>query len=313
MTADSNHEARLAFLARVWETKPEVMRDAYAAPFLTEEELYTAIKNLWNRRAHEDLIPYLDGRVAFAGEAARVLEPSASTFEEYCHDVSDRLGGATFGVSITRLERYSEEFRSRVEGISDFLLERHGVPAGYFKGSSFFGNYAKTPFEIHTDPAGILTWTVKGTKRMLVWPGAYFKDNPKMLNMGSHQQILDRLENYEADAIVLEAGPRDLMYWPAEYWHAGQGGSEYHATVTLSYYFWAGITSLIGKTIQAELQARLGERSTYWGSLEAGADLPSPIQAGLDAFKELYEQGLLEQAVVGKWQARLQNKGFEPV
>lgn len=195
------------FLTSVWEKRAAILRGAYDAPFLTEEELYAAIRNLWSQRGVNDLNPYFDGRTPFAGEASVVLEPKESTFAAYCAGVSQRLGGIPFGVSITRLERYSETFRSKVAGIVDFLARQNGMPAGFFNGGSFFGSYTKTPFEIHTDPGSVLTWPVKGTKRMLVWPQSYFDKEPSVFSLGIHKQVLDKLENHEHGAEVLLAEP----------------------------------------------------------------------------------------------------------
>jgi hypothetical protein len=313
MTPNKNRTNCEEFLASVWEERAAILQSAYDAPFLTEEELYAAIQNLWSQRGFDDLNPYFDGRTPFAGEASVALEPKEATFEAYCAGVSQRLGGVPFGVSITRLERYSETFRSKVSDIVNFLTQQSGIPAGFFNGGSFFGSYTKTPFEIHTDPGSVLTWPVKGTKRILVWPQAYFDKEPSVFNLGIHKQVLDKLENHEHGAEVLKAEPGDLMYWPANYWHAGKGTSGYHATVTLSYYYWTSIAGLIGKTVQAGLEARLGPKATYWGSWDKTATLPETIKDALGILRELVDDRVIDQSVQKKWNARLENGGFEPV
>lgn len=313
MKSEENTELTEEFLGRVWENSPAILRNAPDGPLLTEEELYAAIQNLWSRRAFDDLNPYFDGRVPFNGEAAIVLDPKEATFEDYCLGVSERLGGLPFGVSITRLERYSAAFQSRVSRVVNFLTQHSGVPAGFFNGGSFFGSYTKTPFEIHTDPAAILTWPVKGTKRILVWPEAYFENEPTVYDMGTHKQVIDTLENHEHGAEVLTAEPGDLMYWPANYWHAGKGTSGYHATVTLSYYYLSSIAGLISKTVQDGLEKRLGARSVYWGSWAKASHLPDSLTEALDILRELVDDSIIDQSVQKRWDARLANSGFEPI
>ena len=313
MTPNNNRANREEFLASVWEKRPAILRGAYDAPLLTEEELYAAIQNLWGQGGFDDLNPYFDGRNPFAGEASVVLEPREATFEAYCAGISERLGGIPFGASITRLERYSEIFRSKVAGVVDFLTQQSGIPAGFFNGGSFFGSYTKTPFEIHTDPAGVLTWPVRGTKRILVWPKSYFDKEPSVFDLGTHKQVLDKLENHEKGAEVLAAEPGDLMYWPADYWHAGKGTSGYHATVTLSYYYLRSIAGLIGKTVQASLEARLGPKAIYWGSWDKTSNLPETIKDALGVLRELVDNSVIDQSIQRKWNACLENGGFEPV
>jgi hypothetical protein len=308
-----NKANREEFLTSVWENRPGILQGAYDGPLLTEDELYAAIQNLWSKGGFDDLHPYFDGRTPFANEASAVLQPRESTFKAYCAAVSERLGGIPFGASITRLERYSEVFRSRVAGVVDFLTQHSGLPAGFFNGGSFFGSYTKTPFEIHTDPAGTLTWPVTGTKRILVWPRSYFEKDPSVFVMGNHKQVLDRLENHESAADVLQAEPGDMMYWPADYWHAGKGTSGYHATVTLSYYYGKSIAALIGKTVQAGIEARLGANASYWGSWDRTADFPEIINGALGVLRELVDDKVIEQSIQRQWNACLENKGFEPV
>ena len=311
MFIESNHKE---FLLGIWEKEASVLQGAYATPPIDAEELYEAVKTLWAKKDFEDINPYIDGRNPFPTEYT-LFEPTEANFADYCAAVSERVGGVPFGAQILHIERHCDSLRNKLGELAGMLAKEHGMPAGYFNGGAFFGNYSETPFGIHTDPAAITTWPVLGgSKRVLVWPDSYFDDNPQNIPIGrSHKLMLDNLEQYRKDAQVLEAKPGDLMYWPSSHWHMAQGEHGIHATVSLSYYYWNSFSRMVARAVEADLEKQLGDRCDVWGSWTLDQEFPDGFTAAIGALKKTVDGGVVNRVLQEHWNAYVANGGFSPV
>lgn len=96
----------------------------------------------------------------------------------------------------------------------------------------FAGAYHRGFFGVHKDDQDVVTFVLEGRKRFLLWPFEYFAGRPDFPSGGGERgHIFTNLDPgpHRADALVLEGGPGDLLFWPAEWWHLAEGDGA-HAT-----------------------------------------------------------------------------------
>ncbi len=89
----------------------------------------------------------------------------------------------------------------------------------------FYGNYSSSFTGVHKDTQEIMAFVVRGNKRILVWPFDYFLSRVEGLSPGDkyfNKRLQIDHRKYRKDALVLDARPGDVMYWPSEYWHVSE-------------------------------------------------------------------------------------------
>jgi hypothetical protein len=91
----------------------------------------------------------------------------------------------------------------------------------------FVGDYLTTPLGIHRDPESVFHFPVTGSKRIRIFGSDYMDAHPFL---GGSTDYADHLEQ----TILLESGPRGLLYWPSSAWHVGEGDGEFSASLALS-------------------------------------------------------------------------------
>lgn len=145
-----------------------------------------------------------------------------------------------FGLMVTRFEAIHPEIWS---SLTAFLHDaRHcidyPVPRAFV--DLFYGNYRSSFTGVHKDTQEIFAFVVRGKKRMLAWPFDYFLSRVAGLSRGDryfHMRLPVDPRKYRKDAIVLEAEPGDVFYWPSDYWHvADNPDGGFSAMVSLGLY-----------------------------------------------------------------------------
>lgn len=114
------------------------------------------------------------------------------------------------------------------------LLHRERAPVGGASFDLFTGAYRRGFFGVHKDDQDVVTFVVEGHKRFYLWPFERFAERPgaaPATELGVH--LLTDLDPapHLADALVLEGGPGDVFYWPAEWWHLAASDGELCTTV----------------------------------------------------------------------------------
>lgn len=92
------------------------------------------------------------------------------------------------------------------------------LPVGGTSFDAFIGRYGRTAFGLHKDDQDVVTVVVEGRKRFHVWPFDAF-DAPPHLRLKNHRLGDADLAPDAPAPIVLEGGPGDVLFWPAECWH----------------------------------------------------------------------------------------------
>jgi len=207
------------FARQFWEKKPTVFRERFETPLFPPEEVFCALR----RAAADDSAPrtvWVD-QVYVPSARDRVHLPSNEdkSFTDYCCG----LPSADVCVVHYELQRYSPEIWMRARG---FLLDVMNVVGLPTKADIdvFYGRYRATPRGPHTDTAGNFSFVIEGRKKMLMWPPGYFESRRLSVTRNGSDGMKDianprSYHRFAKDAVVLEGGPGDVLYWPSSYWH----------------------------------------------------------------------------------------------
>lgn len=125
------------------------------------------------------------------------------------------------GMVCNDLQAIDPALWSRVRRFLSGLFSRVGLPPGGAMFDLFVGRYRRGFFGLHKDDQDVLTFVIEGKKRFLVWPFETFAGEPGF-DPGARllPARLGEIEaRYRDEAVLLEGGPGDLLYWPAEWWH----------------------------------------------------------------------------------------------
>ena len=122
------------------------------------------------------------------------------------------------------------------------------------------------------------------------------------------------------DATTLEGGPGDVLYWPADHWHVGEGASGFAVSLSMA------VTPGSGPPVEFFQRAwnEAGERLGSSGRKSGPAVRPSGLQASARGISRSVETarrslekaiggGSLEDAVKSEWLERATSLGIENV
>jgi len=177
---------------------------------------------------------FVDGRPAAKEELQRLaVQSEAQPFEDYAKRLELEFPKQDVSIILDRCEKGLPRVRRSLMPLLHDLFSIVGYPARLNHACLYAGRYRTTAFGIHKDPCHVLMFCGIGKKVMAFWPPDYF---------ASHEGINDRLpyadvSQYLRDATILEITPRDLLYWPADYWHVSISEADhFNAAISLGIY-----------------------------------------------------------------------------
>jgi hypothetical protein len=288
-------EAWASFARRYWEREPFLFRGALPQLPASPDSILAVMAEMGEHaRAGtiESLIQCFreDGFMLSGPAAGRHLPaPQDRSAGAYADRLTRRLG--RFALLLNDVLAYDAGLWLRIR---QFLrgLQRE-VPGLFCRSGLFFGNYESTPFGIHRDDVGALMIVLEGRKRIHAWPGAYFEERPEGWNSLDYHRYLP-------DAVTLEGGPGDVLYWPSGYWHVG--ASDGDLTISLN----LGVQQEDPKAEAAEeLLARLEEA--------VATECDSPLARLRAEMERLERSGDWEEALRRRRLERESAGGFETV
>lgn len=110
----------------------------------------------------------------------------------------------------------------------------------------FYGNYSSSFTGLHKDTQEIIAFVVRGRKRILAWPFEYFLSRVKGLapkDRYFNKRLAIDHRKYRKDAVVLDAGPGDIIYWPSDHWHVSEvQDGQFSAMLSLGLFRQDGLT-----------------------------------------------------------------------
>ncbi len=309
-------EVWCGFVGRHWEQSPARFITEFSRPIVDENELFTAMVD---RSEPSPADRFWLGRVAeprshsdFENLCVRSFGPGASDqnlrgYFDRCHK---RLRGHPFGVNIHRLQVSNPDvwlrFRAFAAGLNNSLGR---IPSGKWEVDSFVGTYRATPFGIHRDPASVFAFCIMGRRRYAFWPEGRFDPRDEAVRTPDLRRIEEQLD----DAIIIDAEPGDIVYWPSSYWHVALSEGQPSAVVQLSAYFGVSRGEPARGNARELLKEQLGSNDIL--SHERGEGLNSSIslEAACKRLAGVASAGLTDSLVPEFWLQRLSAGGFAHV
>ncbi|MDJ0836912.1 MAG: cupin-like domain-containing protein [Acidobacteriota bacterium] len=214
------------FTAQNWLRQPAVFQLPQA--LIPAEEVFAGMLNLPQAETPEGQrfpLRFFRGDKQLPVEQSPRPEPADGSLEAFCGRMVDTFRDEGFGLMINNFQGLEGRVWMRALSFLDGLYRRVGMPANGASLDLFLGNYRKTAFGVHKDDQEVFTFVISGRKRFLLWPfealadrfGVSEEDAWKPYNLWrvDHEELRE-------EAVVLEAGPGEVIYWPATYWHIAE-------------------------------------------------------------------------------------------
>ena len=242
-------------LASAWGGAPRVFRDILEQPIFTATEFFQALASTAQSMASGRSEPY--GRANLNGRAPAIHElmsffpePETRTLEQYAAQIGRAFPGEEFSIILDRIDIALPEVRTKLTPFLHALFERIGYPVGGIHSCIYAGTYSSTPFGIHIDDCDVLTSSGVGSKKMAFWPREYFEHREEMVMAGSKAHAGVELEALLQEALILEIGPTDLLYWPAGYWHVGVNDTDqFRASLSVGIHHKGSTAGILRKNV----------------------------------------------------------------
>jgi len=233
-----------------------------------------------------DLRFYIDNAIVNSGINKFLPISTDRSIEGYTARIADSGGNHTFGILLQDFHVLNVRVWFRMREFLRGLFSLTGVPARATKSTLYFGNYRKTPLGIHQGDGQNFLFVVAGTKRMRFWAPSYFKRHG--IDMNHELEYDSHLKN----SITLQGRPGDILYWPDNLWHIGEGSGELTAAIT----------------IHAFMEKRAGREYSLPAPEILGRGL-----TGLEGLKKLMDRGDLKKLTIAKLLNHVTGFGFARV
>lgn len=224
-----------SFVREYWEKSPVVINAGAPDDLPSLADLFAAVTHMPkvgpNDRFWLAATETPRSRGDFAHIDLRLMgpQPSDGDFDGFFA----RLSTHSFGINIHRLDRGNPTFEGLVKDISTALATADGPTPYMWLSDTFIGNYPATPFGIHRDPAGVLSFTLAGTRTYYTWPPETFVNGHPDLGTPDPDVIARHLPTAER----FDVAPGSLMYWPSNRWHLVASPGEPFVVAQVSAYF----------------------------------------------------------------------------
>lgn len=161
------------------------------------------------------------------------FQADAQPFDDYAKRLEIEFPRQDVSIILDRCEKGMPRARRLVRPLLHGLFSIVGYPARINHTCLYAGRYHTTPSGIYKDPCHVLMLCGIGKKAMAFWPNDYFASNEITIDHISNSHI----SRYLRDALILEITPRDVLYWPADYWHVSISEADhFNAAISLGIY-----------------------------------------------------------------------------
>jgi len=303
------------FVTSAWEKRAVVLSGIMPETLVSEADLFRTFLEASKRyRAslENGLVFWVDGKT-IADCAEHLPQASDESLRGYTTRVERELGDYT--VLLANPHLYDDSLWERVRLFVRGLHAHTGVSNGGADTTFFLGRYRRTPFGVHRGQMSVLTFPVCGPKRFRVWPRGYGEAHPEI------EGLVDYPDHAQASA-ELSGAPGDVMYWPADIWHIGEGGDEFAATLSIG--FWWDRAPLT--RVLLELSRQLAESieqpdprgitfppETVLRNGAAPAKLPGSVVEALRAVRAIADGKDLDLALSTEWLQAMSADSFREV
>jgi ribosomal protein L16 Arg81 hydroxylase len=314
------------FVSKHWDRAPFVFKGLVPKDFVTSDQVLSAIVKASdaNRAGdnstrlrlfleYETDEKHADQRYA----PLQVLNPlpylplaSDRTLKSYFDRLGRKFQGQRCGLVLNECSRWEPSYWARTRALFDGLFDCVGTPGGGTMPDLFIGNYRHTPFGVHKDEQHVFTLVASGRKRMALWPYSYFSNRSEIPkgseNTPTNVSFRSAKEYAQAkrDALILEAGPGDLMYWPASYFHQAEPSPTLTATLAVGLQMEAVFPYEfeLGKLLSGRAPTLKLTPKDLVGQFGArGISLPKSVDRFLKMLRSRPFLSHLESSVLQKW------------
>lgn len=206
------------FVERYWDREPVLIKQPDPGPFEAGEAFDAA--RIASRTNNAGVILTVDGITRTLHEE---ILPSGHDcgFSAYANRMRSSAPTRTYSLLIAAFHSYSPELWAREEAFLRPLWQRVGLPLTGAITTLFHGPYAATPVGVHRDRFATFMYLIEGRKRMRFWREQPWEGT--VSSMQDYEHLLD-------SSFVVEPEVGDLLYWPADYFHVGEGADSDAAT-----------------------------------------------------------------------------------
>jgi hypothetical protein len=264
------------FTTEYWERRVTVISRPFPTPLAEPARTFAGVvdaSDRWRAGARDDSLRFFIEQTQLLADVGRFLpERADGSASGYAQRVTRMLGGRRFGLVVEEYQAFDATLWLRLRDFLRGLYDVTGMPAEAAKATLFLGNYAATPWGLHVGRSGNFQFVVEGPKRIRTWPDAYWRDREDMSYRLDYQR-------YEADSTLLEGRAGDVLYWPHDTWHVGEGvGGQLSVAISVALFAHddGGAADLLGR-VGSSVRRRLAEAA------EAVAVRPADVRAGLPA------------------------------
>lgn len=162
-----------------------------------------------------------DGRAELYDYPKFLIDQQHNSLRCYIEDMCSKANFGEFCFSQFNLQRHSHKvyewaiLRLEELGVIDQLSDVDEVDVDVF-----LGRYKTTPRGIHRDSADTYMHILTGRKRLFFWSPEQISDQLPFDGPTGQETLLGYdLVSLQQSAVCIEAGPGDVIFWPAEYWH----------------------------------------------------------------------------------------------
>ena len=229
-----------ALAARWWCRGPVALKSPLPAPLFSDAALFEALLDLGRRYRggeNQEWFRVISRGEVLADRAELTARPDDQTLDGYIERLGRTLAGTDYMVLVNEVQALSPSVFEATATLLTGLYGQIGMPAGGANLTLIAGDYRLTPFGLHKDEADILTFVVRGRKRLLLWP---FEDLCGALGAPDASRAAPfvaptdfDLSPWRSRAVVLEGTAGDVLAWPREWWHVAEDGADAPVTLAL--------------------------------------------------------------------------------
>lgn len=319
-----------------WGRKPALFKNAFGGPIWELQIFFDMLLELREallRGKSANVIFFDQGNYATFGgitspRLRSPLEELLPTPEElelktYLNRLTSDPRYAEFGIFIESAHEFVSIWRPITE-ILDKIYRYIDLPRVPLNTDVWIGNYKHTPIGAHKDPLDNMMFMVEGKRRIRLWDDPLWRE---LVDVEHDRQPFRDYEALTGQSITFELEAGDLLYWPASYWHVGEGMGDYSVSINIDFMSPVNdyrIHPLARKTLDALLDKAadyLGDvppdsspsltRARQAVSLTAAQNIPAEIPKSIEAIKRvLTDENELDLVLQAQWLERCSAYGF---
>lgn len=189
------------------------------------------------------------------------------------------------------------------------LYKFTGIPNRFAELGLYLGNYKRTPFGVHVDPCGVMSFPVVGRKTFRLWTPDFVAKNPELQEAFSYDE-------FKKKSYVLTAERGDMTYWPSSYWHIAEGDGEFSCTWSLGIWVDRPLTDVVVSALSPVIKKSLGHAGARTSlpfaklSTNSPAELPTELKEAAKKISNLSVRDV-EKVLVQWWRDHAGRDGFK--